>query len=89
MPLGVRKQLEGIWEAHGLEGRTLLVRKARVVKLEAIVRGYLTGTLFYLYILFESDSNFALVGDRLCMGGVQEDWYGTRDQAARGLRRVL
>ena len=43
MPAGIRGQLESVWEAHGLEGRTLLVRKARVVKLEAIVRGYLTG----------------------------------------------
>ena len=28
-----------------LEGRTMLVQKAKVVPLEAIVRGYLTGTL--------------------------------------------
>jgi phosphoribosylaminoimidazole-succinocarboxamide synthase len=29
-----------------LEGRAMLVKKAKVVPLEAIVRGYLTGTSF-------------------------------------------
>ena len=52
MPAGVREQIVQYWESEngsgggagdGLKGRTLLVRKARVVKLEAIVRGYLTG----------------------------------------------
>jgi phosphoribosylaminoimidazole-succinocarboxamide synthase len=35
--------------AEKLEGRTMLVRKAQVVPLEAIVRGYLTGTFFSRY----------------------------------------
>ena len=42
MPPGIRVQIEPYWETL-LEGRTSLVRKAKVVKLEAIVRGYLTG----------------------------------------------
>jgi hypothetical protein len=36
--------------AEKLEGRTMLVRKAQVVPLEAIVRGYLTGTLFSRFL---------------------------------------
>lgn len=28
-----------------LEGRTMLVKKAKVIPIEAIVRGYLTGTI--------------------------------------------
>ena len=43
MPSGVRTQVEPLWTDHQLEGRTMLVRKAKVVKLEAIVRGYLPG----------------------------------------------
>lgn len=31
-----------------LQGRTMLVRKAKVVKLEAIVRGYITGARLFL-----------------------------------------
>ena len=42
MPPGIRVQIEKYWEGL-LEGRTMLVRKARVVKIEAIVRAYLTG----------------------------------------------
>lgn len=35
---------EGVWQyREQLEGRTMLVKKARVIPLEAIVRGYLTG----------------------------------------------
>jgi phosphoribosylaminoimidazole-succinocarboxamide synthase len=30
-----------------LEGRTMLVRKAKVVPMEAIVRGYITGELIH------------------------------------------
>ena len=30
-----------------LDGRAMLVRKAQVVPLEAIVRGYLVGALFF------------------------------------------
>jgi len=48
MPPGVRAQVEPYW-ADQLEGRTMLVRKARVVKLEAIVRGYLTGSAWSEY----------------------------------------
>jgi phosphoribosylaminoimidazole-succinocarboxamide synthase len=30
-----------------LEGRTMLVRKAKIVPIEAIVRGYITGKLIH------------------------------------------
>lgn len=43
MPPGIQSQISAHWE-NLLQGRTLLVRKAQVVKLEAIVRGYLTGS---------------------------------------------
>ncbi|KAL5513003.1 ADE1 [Sanghuangporus vaninii] len=58
MPPGVRAQIAPYWEVEekgagagvgGLKGRTLLVRKAKVVKLEAIVRGYLTGSAWSEY----------------------------------------
>ena len=49
MPPSIRRQLEPIWYEHDLEGRTLLVRKCKVVKLEAIVRGYLTGMIHCSY----------------------------------------
>ncbi|KAL5531475.1 hypothetical protein ACEPAG_4352 [Sanghuangporus baumii] len=59
MPPGVRAQIAPYWEGgegkagagagRGLKGRTLLVRKAKVVKLEAIVRGYLTGSAWSEY----------------------------------------
>lgn len=39
MPLEVQKYKDQ------LEGRSMLVRRAEVIPLEAIVRGYLTGTL--------------------------------------------
>lgn len=31
-----------------LSGRSMLVKKAEVIPMEAIVRGYITGTLFFL-----------------------------------------
>ena len=40
MPAEVRQYKEQ------LEGRAMLVRKAKVIPLEAIVRGYITGTSF-------------------------------------------
>ncbi|KAH8105538.1 SAICAR synthetase [Phellopilus nigrolimitatus] len=49
LPPGVRAQVAPHW-AGVLAGRTLLVRKARVVKLEAIVRGYLTGSAWSEYV---------------------------------------
>ncbi|KAL5537100.1 ADE1 [Sanghuangporus sanghuang] len=54
MAPGVRAQVAPHWETkaeegRGLKGRTLLVRKAKVVKLEAIVRGYLTGSAWSEY----------------------------------------
>ena len=56
MPAGVREQIVQYWEGgdakgDGLKGRTLLVRKAKVVKLEAIVRGYLTGGRLLISLL--------------------------------------
>ncbi len=35
-----------------LEGRTMLVKKAKVIPLEAIVRGYLTGTYSETYRMY-------------------------------------
>jgi phosphoribosylaminoimidazole-succinocarboxamide synthase len=37
-----------------LDGRAMLVRRAQVVPLEAIVRGYLVGELFYCKFSFKS-----------------------------------
>jgi phosphoribosylaminoimidazole-succinocarboxamide synthase len=34
--------------AEALRGRAMLVRKAKIIPLEAIVRGYITGMLFHL-----------------------------------------
>ena len=48
MPSGIRSQILPYWD-NLLKDRTLLVRKAKVVKLEVIVRGYLTGK--YLSLL--------------------------------------
>ena len=48
MPPGIRSQVSPYWD-NLLKDRTLLVRKAKVVKLEVIVRGYLTGK--YLSLL--------------------------------------
>lgn len=55
MPPGVRAQVEPHWPGQ-LEGRTMLVRKARVVKLEAIVRGYLTGEFYVSVFCFAGAS---------------------------------
>ncbi|EJD07355.1 SAICAR synthetase [Fomitiporia mediterranea MF3/22] len=48
MPSGIQSQISPYWD-RVLSGRTLLVRKAKVVKLEAIVRGYLTGSAWSEY----------------------------------------
>jgi phosphoribosylaminoimidazole-succinocarboxamide synthase len=40
-----------------LDGRTMLVKKAKVVPLEAIVRGYITGMCFFLSIVGVQVSN--------------------------------
>lgn len=44
MPEEVRKYKDQ------LEGRTMLVKKAKVIMLEAIVRGYITGTFSSLVV---------------------------------------
>ncbi|KAI5124232.1 hypothetical protein M0805_005081 [Coniferiporia weirii] len=49
MPAGVQAQLAPHWLPARLADRTLLVRKARVVPLEAIVRAYLTGSAWSEY----------------------------------------
>lgn len=38
-----------------LEGRTILVRKAKILPVEAIVRGYITGASPFLPFLFSSE----------------------------------
>ncbi|PAV19980.1 phosphoribosylaminoimidazole-succinocarboxamide synthase [Pyrrhoderma noxium] len=48
MPSGIRSQILPYWD-NLLKDRTLLVRKAKVVKLEVIVRGYLTGSAWSEY----------------------------------------
>jgi phosphoribosylaminoimidazole-succinocarboxamide synthase len=41
---------EEIWKYKDqLDGRAMLVRRAQVVPLEAIVRGYLVGAFFFLF----------------------------------------
>lgn len=62
-----------------LEGRTMLVRKAKVIPLEAIVRGYLTGG--------PGDAPTGPLSDlltlgRLCMVGVQEERNRSRNRNA-------
>lgn len=68
-PPGVRSQVEAYW-ADTLEGRTLLVRKAKVVKLEAIVRGYLTGALFISSISTSWTIAKILIFQRIRMGRI-------------------
>ena len=51
MPRNIRIQIEPYW-SNLLQHRTLLVKKAKVIKLEAIVRGYLTGDSFLSLFIF-------------------------------------
>ena len=46
MPEEIRKY------KNQLDGRAMLVRKAQVVPLEAIVRGYLVGAFFFSFSLW-------------------------------------
>ena len=68
-----------------LEGRAMLVKKAKVIPLEAIVRGYLTGG--HGDVLADSFSDF-LTLDRLCMVGIQEERNGSRDANASRSGRI-
>lgn len=62
-----------------LEGRTMLVKKAKVIPLEAIVRGYLTGG----HRDVQTDSVPDLLTlDRLCMVRIQEERNGSRNRNA-------
>ena len=62
-----------------LEGRAMLVKKAKVIPLEAIVRGYLTGGHRVRITGFVSD---LLISDRLRLGGIQEERNNSRDSDA-------
>ena len=62
-----------------LEGRVMLVKKAKVIPLEAIVRGYLTGG----HGDVPADSLFDLLTlGRLCMVGIQEKRNSSRNHNA-------
>jgi hypothetical protein len=68
MPNAVRTHEEA------LQGRTMLVRKAKVIPLEAIVRGYLTGPPLHSLRVVR-----LLMGvHRERMGGVQKVWHCAR-----------
>jgi len=59
-----------------LEGRSMLVTRAKVIPIEFIVRGYFTGerdvTIHYFLI------SQVLVIARFSMGRIQETWYHAR-----------
>jgi SAICAR synthetase len=69
-----------------LEGRSILVKKAKVIPLEAIVRGYITGevSFFLNRVRIYSVLSFS----RFCMGRIQKVWYGAWDPASRGPPRI-
>ena len=49
-----------------LQGRSMLVKKAKVVQMEAIVRGYLTGILIFTELTLP----ILILLERLCLGRV-------------------
>ena len=74
MPEEVRKYKDQ------LQGRAMLVKKAKVIPLEAIVRGYLTGGRDPV-----PDSRFVpnLISlNRLCLVGIQEERHSPRNPNA-------
>ena len=73
MPEEVRKYKDQ------LEGRAMLVKRAKVIPLEAIVRGYLTGR--HGGALIDSFSDLSTLG-RLCMVGIQEEGNSSRNRNA-------
>lgn len=66
-----------------LEGRAMLVKKAKVVPLEAIVRGYITGTSCYSPRLMDRDCE--QLHCRFRMVRVQEIRYRPWHSAPGGL----
>ena len=68
-----------------LEGRAMLVKKAKVIPLEAIVRGYLTGWHRVRITEFASDLS---IPDRLRLVGIQEEWNNSRDSDAPRSDRI-
>lgn len=80
MPAGVRAQIAQYWETT-LKDRTLLVRKAKVVPLEAIVRGYITGESAS-FSSSESTINGYWTEHRLRVGRIPEEWDCTWHTAA-------
>ena len=80
MPEEVRKYKDQ------LEGRAMLVKKAKVIPLEAIVRGYLTGGRDPV-----PDSRFVpnLISlNRLCLVGIQEERDNSRNPDASRSHRI-
>ena len=77
--------------AEVLRGRAMLVRKAQILPLEAIVRGYITGTLFRLgwrVTQNETNGNFWFGTCRIGLDRVQEERNNARNKDARGTGRV-
>lgn len=62
-----------------LEGRAMLVRKAKVIPLEAIVRGYLTGGHGDALVASLSDSS---IPNRFSMVGIQEERNSSQNRNA-------
>ena len=78
MPEEVRKYKDQ------LDGRSMLVKKAKVIPLEAIVRGYLTGMPCLLHS-FHRVIDYSL---RFWMGGIQEVWDCSWHPSAGRISRV-
>jgi phosphoribosylaminoimidazole-succinocarboxamide synthase len=64
-----------------LEGRTMLVKKAKVIPLEAIVRGYLTGAMHTQVRQIGTHTTRFV---RLSVGGIQEIWHHARNSLEGG-----
>ena len=72
-----------------LEGRTMLVKKAKVIPLEAIVRGYLTGSFSCHFLIGVTHGLYPYpLAIRFWVGGVQEIRDRAQDTLARGPRRI-
>ena len=53
MTANIDEMPEEIWKYKDqLDGRAMLVRRAQVVPLEAIVRGYLVGAILFFWLPF-------------------------------------
>ena len=71
-----------------LEGRTMLVRKARVVPIEAIVRGYITGEPIDYLNDPDPLEPLGLHVNRICLGRVPKVTNGLRYSDTREDGRI-